>query len=98
MPRADGGGAQLGNKHAKKGSMWADALRMELAQEKQLIRKLTRALIKKAVSGDIAALKEIGDRLDGKAHQSISGPDGELAVFEIVAPWLTKSIASRNKG
>lgn len=97
MPRADGGGAQLGNKHAKRGSMWADALRMELAQEKQLIRKLTRALIKKAASGDIAALKEIGDRLDGKAHQSISGPDGDSMTFEIIAPWLTQTIANRNK-
>jgi len=32
-----------------------------------------------AAGGDMAAIKEIGDRLDGKAVQAttISGPDGE---------------------
>lgn len=87
-------GAPLGNNNGAKGSMWADALRMELAQDKQRIRKLTRALLDKAESGDIPALKEIGDRLDGKANQSISGPNGSpiAAAVEIsTRPQLTKA-------
>lgn len=86
-------GAPLGNKNAAKGAMWADALRMELAQDKHRIRKLTRALLDKAEAGDVSALKELGDRLDGKANQSISGPNGgpiEAAVEIATRPQLTK--------
>ena len=85
--------APKGNKNATKGSMWADALRMELAQDKKRIRKLTRDLLDKAESGDVPALKEIGDRLDGKALQSISGPGGGPIEAEIeitTRPQLTK--------
>lgn len=32
---------------------------------------LARALIKKGLSEDVTALKEIGDRIDGKASQSV---------------------------
>ena len=90
-----GKGAPIGNKYATKGTMWADALRMELAQDKKRIRKLTRALLDKAESGDVPALKEIGDRLDGKANQSISGPNGDplqvQAALEITSrPQLSK--------
>ena len=90
--------APKGNNNATKGSLWADALRMELARDKQRIRRLTQALLDKAETGDVSALKEIGDRLDGKAMQPIGGPSGGPVQFEIVAPWLKQSIASRNKG
>lgn len=77
-------GGQSGNKNAAKGKLWADALRMELAQDKQRIRKLARALLDKAESGDVAALKEIGDRIDGKVPQGIEGPDGGPITVEII--------------
>ncbi len=37
------------------------------------------AVVTSAMTGDIQAMKEIGDRLDGKPKQQteISGPDGE---------------------
>jgi hypothetical protein len=34
---------------------------------------VARALISKAASGDVAALKELGDRIDGKVPQLIGG-------------------------
>lgn len=38
---------------------------------------LARKLIDKAAEGDVSALREIGDRLDGKPTQMIAGdPDG----------------------
>lgn len=77
-------GAQLGNKNATKGKLWADALRMELAQDKKRIRRLVSALLDKAESGDISALKEIGDRLDGKAAQEVVGADGGPITVEII--------------
>ena len=51
---------------------WADALRLAVMSEDNGIRKL-RAIAEKcaqsAMSGDMQAIKEIGDRLDGKPAQ-----------------------------
>ena len=67
------GGAPEGNTNAAKGKLWSDAIRMELAQDKQRIRKLAKALLDKAETGDIPALKELGDRIEGKVPQAIEG-------------------------
>lgn len=71
-------GAQPGNRNAKRGTAWRDAVRKAIAQDKGSLDRLARRLIALAEGGDLAALKEIGDRLDGKAAQSheLSGPDG----------------------
>jgi hypothetical protein len=57
-----------------------DALRMFLFSEngRKGRRKLdlaAAALVGKAVKGDVAALKELADRLDGKVAQAIVGDD-----------------------
>jgi hypothetical protein len=58
-----------------------DALRMEaLADQdapvpKRSLRAIARALLLKAANGDVPAIKEVGDRLDGKAVQAIVGDD-----------------------
>ncbi len=84
-------GGQPGNKNGAKGKLWSDAIRMELAQDKQRVRKLVRALLDKAEAGDVAALKELGDRIEGKANQTISGPDeGPIQVTDPNRPILTK--------
>lgn len=46
---------------------------------------LARKLVEKALGGDIAALKEIGDRLDGKPAQAVElgGKDGKDLSFTI---------------
>jgi hypothetical protein len=56
-----------------------DALRMELAaaaagngSHKEL-RRLARALIERAATGDVSALRETADRLDGTVPQAIVG-------------------------
>lgn len=43
-------------------------------------------LIEKAIGGDVAAIKEIADRVDGKAVQPLahSGADGESPVAHII--------------
>ena len=84
------GGAPQGNNNAGKGTDWRDAIRYELAKigreidgedpaYKKGLRHCAEQFIKAAQSGEMWALKELGDRTDGKSAQAIevSGPDGE---------------------
>ncbi len=47
------------------------------------LRILARRLVDKALDGDVTALKEIGDRLDGKPAQAVElgGPAGAPVTF-----------------
>jgi len=50
--------------------------------DKAELRKIAQALVRKAVDGDIAAIKEVADRLDGKVPQTHGGdPDAPLEVI-----------------
>lgn len=76
---ADRGG-QPGNQNAKKNKPWAEALnRALLAEDGKKLRDLAERLIERAKEGDVTALKEIGDRMDGKCVQALehTGADGE---------------------
>lgn len=78
-------GAPIGNKNASKGSPWADAIRRALlAGNGKKLRALADKMIDKAMEGDVSALKEIGDRMDGKPVQAISGPDGEPLTVQVI--------------
>ena len=74
-------GAPLGNQNGKgnaKTKIWTDAIRkavLSRADGKKRILKLAHALLDKAESGDVSALKEFGDRIEGKSVQptEISG-------------------------
>ena len=55
------------------------------------LRDVADALVSKAIDGDIQAIKEIADRLDGKVPQGIGGdPENPLMVavtkIALVAP------------
>ena len=79
---------------------FADALRMEIAdagEDHKSLRRVARALIKKAESGDIRAIRELADRLDGKPIQaveaSVDAPVDTLAAFlEEIAKNGTRAI------
>jgi hypothetical protein len=89
-------GAPEGNQNAvKENRWWTNTLRRALAQQDgEVIRKLAEKLIEKASEGDVAALREIGDRIDGKPTQALehSGPDGGViplpreVTFNLVKP------------
>ena len=65
-------GAQLGNQNAAKSSMFYDKLRLVLTQEPHRLRKIAEELVKKAEEGEPWAIKELIDRVDGKAHQAVA--------------------------
>lgn len=72
-------GAPVGNDNAKKNKIWSEALRKHITQNPKDLAAAALALITKAKDGDIAAIKELGDRLEGKAVQQVvgAGDDGE---------------------
>jgi len=68
-----------GNQNARKGKLFADQLRKVLVQNDAFkLRQVTEKLVDAAVEGEPWAVKEVIDRMDGKAVQAteISGPDG----------------------
>ena len=73
---------QSGNPNGtKQPQRWRDAIKraLELRSRKDqldALDTLAEKLLEQCDAGDLAALKELGDRLDGKSHQVISGPDG----------------------
>ena len=66
-------GKKRGRPAGKPNSMkpWTDAIRRAVARGKKL-DALAAALILRAELGDIAALKEIGDRLEGRTVQALA--------------------------
>jgi len=72
-------GAPEGNDNAKKGKLFYDQLRRVLVQNDSLkLRQVSEKLVDAAIEGEPWAVKEVIDRMDGKAVaiQEIQGPDG----------------------
>lgn len=102
--------APLNPKGAKSDKIWRDAIMRavrrlgsdeppEKPTEAQRLDLLADALVCKGILGDVPAIKEVGDRLDGKATQPIGGDaDSPLSIVhrlvrEIVDP---KNAADRD--
>ena len=70
--------APIGNTNAVKGKMFYDKLRKALTQEPHRLEKIVGQLITQAEMGEAWAVKEIIDRLDGKAVQTnqVENADG----------------------
>lgn len=75
-------GAPTGNQNAAKGKRWKHALEKVTGRNDwKKLDEIAEKLVESALEGDMAAIKEIGDRLDGKAVQSIAGePDAPLII------------------
>jgi hypothetical protein len=73
-------GGQPGNTNSSKiNRLFAETIkRIDKQSEGEYNRAIAQALIDKAMSGDMAAIKEYADRVDGKsvATQELTGPDG----------------------
>jgi hypothetical protein len=62
--------APIGNANAVKGKMFYDKLRKRLTQEPHRLERIVNELITQAEQGEAWAVKEVIDRLDGKAVQT----------------------------
>ena len=82
-------GGQPGNNNGSSGNEWRDAIRYELAKigreiegsdpaYRKGLRECASEFVKAAKAGEAWAMKELGDRTDGKAPQAVtlSAPDG----------------------
>ncbi len=64
--------ANKGNNHSnKENRMPTERLKMELKQNPEKVKKIIQALIDKAISGDMAAIREVFDRVDGKVETNV---------------------------
>jgi hypothetical protein len=66
---------------------WRDAIRLAVNAttgdgDPKKLRLIAEKLVELALAGDAAAIKEIGDRLDGKPAQAVVG-EGEGGAIEI---------------
>ena len=78
-------GAPKGNQNSTKDKrVWGKVVRKLAVQEDyKRIHNVAEALFRKAEDGDIAAIRELGDRIDGKAEQTISG-DSDQPITIVV--------------
>ena len=73
-------GAPFGNTNSNKNNrIWANTIRkLAIQEDYKRIHAIAEKLFEKAQEGDLGAMKEVGDRLDGKAVATteITGVDG----------------------
>lgn len=76
---------------SKETKAWAAALRRAVHRESEgkgspmWLEVIANRVMAAAADGDMQAVKEIGDRLDGKAHQSVDLDAAVSGSFNIVA-------------
>ena len=88
-------GAPVGNQNAAKAKLWQAAIMRALenragSDKVKALDELAEKLLLKCDESDMAALKELGDRLDGKPAQSIGG-DPEGAPVAMSVTWIKPS-------
>lgn len=87
--------APFGNKNATKSQPWSDALRRSLlAKNGKRLRSLADRLLDEALNGNVAAFKEIGDRVEGRPKQQveITGAGGSDLIPTIDVTEVARSI------
>lgn len=75
---------------------WRDAIRVavlrpayEEAKPKTKLDALASALVEEGIEGDVQAMREVGDRLDGKVPQALTGEGG--GPIQMGISWLPPS-------
>ena len=77
--------APKGNTNSSKNNrVWGKLVKkLAIQEDHKRLHRVAEALFKKAEDGDIASIRELGDRIDGKAEQTISG-DSDAPITIVV--------------
>ena len=99
MAKGDGAGPPKSNTNAAYPGMWRDALRRACAKDRKAMDDIAKALIAAAKAGDVSAMKEFGDRMDGKAvaHVQVSGSLKVEETFAEAVKNATEKVAKNAK-
>ena len=81
--------APLGNQFAARARVWTAAInraleRRSVASRTEAIDKLAEKLLALCDEGDLAALQELGNRLDGKPAQAVIGGDEDDPPVRVI--------------
>ena len=94
-------GAPIGNHNARKTKDWSDQLRRALEKYSSgevvpgtALAKIAEKVVERAIAGDTYAITEIGNRLDGKPHQSLDVVADVYHVMEMTEDELVADIAA----
>jgi len=90
-------GGQPGNTNAQKGKRMSKRL-LERLEQRELWDRMADSLLDKALDGDISSIKEVFDRIDGKAPQSIDLNADITAREEKLTPEDIRKIAKELDG
>lgn len=79
-------GAPLGNNNSsKENRLWANTIRRAIVQgDGERLRRIAEKLLDKAEEGDMAAIKELGDRVDGKSVQQLDVANANGEPFQLI--------------
>jgi|ERR1041384_4839141 hypothetical protein len=93
-------GGQPGNQNGKNKKIWSDAIKRALEKIQagygtegvKMLDVAAEALVRKAIEGDVTALKELGDRIEGKAVQPTShvDDDGNTIPIAVAIQFVTR--------
>ena len=73
------------NYSSKQNRMWGNIVRKLAVQEDyKRLHEVANALYEKAAEGDISAIKELGDRLDGRVEQKVSGDSDSPVIVKVI--------------
>lgn len=81
-------GAPKGNTNAARGIMWREAIRRALVDKtkregRDALTAIAHKLLEMCENGDIQAIKELGDRMDGKPTVIVGGDSDNPVITRI---------------
>lgn len=70
------GAPERNNNSSKSNRLWANTIKRAITQgDPEKLRRIADKLLNMAEKGDLGAIRELGDRIDGKPSQTIAGDE-----------------------
>jgi hypothetical protein len=80
--------------HSSRTRPFREALRMDVlatGDDFKRLRNVARALLDKAEAGDVPAIREVADRLDGRVPLAVAPDDSDDIPSEVTVAWQKDS-------